>query len=240
MDAKNRLWLLGEVEALAAQGASPPVNHELAVYRPVGKDDPLLLDRWRELMAYDPEGGELYSRMALLDPKGPRRERMTYSAGPGHSVKMFVLDGIRAKACDVVWFLNQGEWPWTKLKRIDNDETNIRFENLYETCFPVIEPVRRLPGASRYGPVWQAYGFHPDGRRKNLGTYATEEKAAQARIEWDAGRWAVSRRKGVRKTPGGRWQVFDDVGPLSVHTSFLEACAVREAWESRQAVSDLV
>lgn len=134
----------------------PEVNLELARWTP--RDDahfrhPNLFARWRQIMAYDPETGEVWNRFVFqrvhsLPMERGNKPKLTERKRLGNRIWQ---DGRGFTAANVVWFLHNGEWPHgRKLGRVDGDAFNDRIENL-------VDLGSRHEGVRRYEDGWEAF-----------------------------------------------------------------------------------
>jgi hypothetical protein len=91
----------------------------------------------------------------------------------------------------VAWYLYTGQWPTSEVDHIDANPQNHRKENL-RIATRQQQCMNRIAGKAgrlnkgvykrNYGDKWSAQ-IWANGKCKNLGTYDSEEKAVQARIE---------------------------------------------------------
>lgn len=153
--------------------------------------------RWAMMFLYDPPSGDLWWRIKLETAKRPefiqREDRLatTQQRRNNRLLNFLRVDGFTVKAADYVWFIHHDRWPDGRLGRVDGDHLNDRIENLFEFSGKAASQGRgrvrfRPVGVCRFYDRWRAYVDLPGGKRKYLGTHATEEGAAVARRLYDA------------------------------------------------------
>lgn len=155
--------------------------------------------RWAMMFTYEPETGDLLLKIKLATAKRPdliaREDALATNLQlkGNKRVKMLRVDGFSVRAADYVWFIHHDRWPKGRLGKRDEDSLNDRIENLFEfTAQPALTGTGR--GRQRIRPVgvcrfydrWRAYVDLPNGKRKYLGSHATEDAAAAARRLYDA------------------------------------------------------
>jgi hypothetical protein len=88
----------------------------------------------------------------------------------------------------LVWLFETGKWPAKDLDHIDGDRGNNRFSNLREVTPQENHANRkihrdgRLVGATSAGPNRWRSTIRVDGKRVNLGCFATQEEAHAAYV----------------------------------------------------------
>jgi hypothetical protein len=90
----------------------------------------LTADYVREILAYDPDTGELTWRAT----KSGRRSKTAGTAGVwgnhGKRRRTITIDGVIYKAHRVIWLWMTGEWPERDIDHEDRDSLNNRWKNL--------------------------------------------------------------------------------------------------------------
>jgi HNH endonuclease len=152
----------------------------------------------RECFRYDPETGELRWRDRprshfVSDRAWAKFQsfvgRKAGSFDPnGYGVVTLTFEGkmIRLYQHRVIWALMKGEWPSSNLDHWNGDESDNRFDNLFETSYSGNAQNRSnmkfAKGAYPDGYGWRAT-IRVNSEQIYLGYFATEEEAHKAYLE---------------------------------------------------------
>jgi hypothetical protein len=147
------------------------------------KDNPLTLDRLRELLHYNPQTGLFTWRIR----KGGTANKGTPAGTINNCGYLAInLDSLRYVAHRLAWFYMTGAWPIADIDHKDGDRRNNRFANLREaTRSQNLRNSRKrttgLKGASfnKMAQRWIAT-IRVDGTQRYLGLFNTEQQAHQA------------------------------------------------------------
>ncbi|BAE72736.1 HNH endonuclease family protein [Xanthomonas phage OP1] len=147
----------------------------------------LTFDDVDQLLAYDPETGELRWKMSTN-----RRIKAGSGAGcvGGNGYLQVKVHGKMYQAHRLAWLLHTGKWPSQQLDHIDGCKTNNRISNLRE-CSNAENQQNRgkssnntsgVPGVywHKEAKKWRAR-IMLDGKQISLGLFNTLEEAAAAR-----------------------------------------------------------
>lgn len=227
---------LDDLKRALPDGSSLPLDPELMKWQPQtweDMEDARLLPRWRQLLAYEPETGHLWSRFWFFHENTRHKARITHRVGGMGGWNRVEVDKRKFTAAHVVWFLHHGTWPRNgKLARQDGNRCNDRIENLYD-------PVSlRHPGVRRFQDGWEAFVVE-EGRKHRLGVFMTEEAAIEAHAKWQRGELFPAKRKPARGVARyyDRWQAYAPLPLgkrkfLGVFATEAEALAARAAWDA--------
>jgi heme-degrading monooxygenase HmoA len=150
----------------------------------------LTAERLRELLAYDPAAGVFTWR---VDVRGGAWVKAGHVAGTIHSrdgYRQISICKVQHKAHRLAWLYVTGAWPSEQIDHVNGDRSDNRIANLREASAAGnarnarrrIDNVSGFKGAYEYRPgKWRAY-INKDGRRINLGTFATPEEAHAAYV----------------------------------------------------------
>lgn len=145
----------------------------------------LTADRARELLAYNPETGELTWRVRR-GGKGRLGSIAGHAKADGY--RRIIIDGRQYRAHRVAWLIFYGSWPRDCIDHIDGDTNNNRIANLRDvTHAENLQNLRRPLSGNSTGLL----GVYPEGdkfrakivinrRNKYLGTFSTPEAAHAA------------------------------------------------------------
>lgn len=147
---------------------------------------PLTAERVRQLLAYDPETGELTWRIT--------RGRTARAGGRAGSLNSegyvcLIVDGWRVKAHRVAWLIVTGGWPKNQIDHRDEIKSNNRWTNLRDVPQSTNRLNRRSPYASKAHLPLGVHGrssgrfmalLQINGRSKSLGTFESPDLAHAA------------------------------------------------------------
>jgi len=85
-------------------------------------------ERVREVLDYNPATGVFTWKVSLS--KNVKAGTEAGGNAKGNGYRYITVDGIETPAARFVWFYMTGEWPRTKVQFVDNDKTNLRYNNL--------------------------------------------------------------------------------------------------------------
>jgi hypothetical protein len=156
------------------------------------KGKELTAERLRELLAYDPETGELYWRV-----RRPGRLKPGEPAGYAHNTigyRYISVDGQNYLAHRLVWLHVHGRWPAEQIDHINGARSDNRLDNLRECSNAEnSQNMHKSRGSNTHIGVvyasrqkrrkkWSAR-IRTNGRSIHLGWFLTEEEALAARTE---------------------------------------------------------
>lgn len=137
----------------------------------------------RELLAYDPETGEL-----KWNAKTPWATQRSIATVPRRdkSPRVLVRFSVTYQAHRLIWLIMTGEWPENEVDHINGDSTDNRWVNLRAATRSQNAINRHFSNSTGYRGVRQL----PNGmyrarikipsKRVELGTFATAEEAYEA------------------------------------------------------------
>lgn len=146
--------------------------------------------RLRQLLSYDAETGVL-----TWKPRGQKGWDSRYAGTPAlHATnsggyRSGCIFGRSFKAHRVAWAIHHGAWPDSEIDHINGDASDNRITNLREVSKALNARNRRLRSDNPTGFVgvssdrngkWRAR-IHIDGKERSLGSFKTQEEAAEAR-----------------------------------------------------------
>lgn len=148
-------------------------------------------EQLRELVIYNPDTG------AMVWRKPPRRGIAAGSPvgniSPGHPYRQCSIRGIRTYVHRLAWLYVYGQWPVGLVDHINRDPTDNRIANLRVVDHVTnAQNIDRAFRGRRAGTMLGAYldardgrwssAIRVDGRKVNLGRFATEQEAHAAYI----------------------------------------------------------
>ena len=151
----------------------------------------LAADRLRELLEYDPEGGQFRWRVGR---QGVRANRNGAAGGPdGQGYTRIKVDGTYYGAHRLAWLYMTGDWPAGQIDHSDGDRGSNRWANLRDVSVRVNrQNMRRATSRSKtgllgvYAPETPGNGFgaaiRDGGKSRRLGTFETPEEAHAAYV----------------------------------------------------------
>ena len=142
--------------------------------------------RLREVLNYDPNTG-------VFQWKANLRGGVKFGDQAGcvntQGYVVIRIGGRLYRSNRLAWLYVNGSWPVNHIDHIDGNTANDRIENLRDVTHSLnmqnVTKARRnnessgLLGVSRHGTGWRAY-INCNGKRTNLGTFATPELAHAA------------------------------------------------------------
>lgn len=149
-------------------------------------DQPLTVERAREVLSYDPETGKL-TWLITLSPRAVKGKEAGHRMKRGSAVQLRI-DKRLYSAHRVIWLMVYGVWP-TEVDHIDNDPLNNRLSNLRAATHAQnlknmsmhrdnaqgVKGVYRNKHASGYFSQIMV-----DGKQHYLGRFKTKEQASAA------------------------------------------------------------
>lgn len=153
------------------------------------KPCPITQARLKELFSYDPETGA-FTRLKRVATS----TRIGEVAGCVNLANRYVYITISKRsylAHRLAWLYMTGDWPAQQIDHLDGERANNRWSNLRQVTNKVNGQNQRrarvdnkscgLLGVRRNHHRWQA-GIQVDGKRINLGMFATPEEAHAAYV----------------------------------------------------------
>ena len=147
----------------------------------------LTQERLQEVLRYEPETGHFYWKVRPSN-RTDMGKRAGYVGTWGYHI--ISVDAVKYRANRLAWLYMTGEWPKDQVDHINCDRGDDRWENLRAAtlrqnrfnCLPRKDSRTGVVGVSenKAFSTFTAY-IKIKGRKKNLGTYASIEEAAQAR-----------------------------------------------------------